>query len=182
MEPFIGQIMLIGFNFPPRGWALCDGQLLLISQHQALFSLLGTTYGGDGETTFGLPDLRGRAPIHVGSGPGLTPRRIGQKGGSETTILTANNLPPHSHSFSGSASLKASSTLGDEDTPTGNYPAANSTDEDFAAAADSTMAADAAPVSGTIGVTGGGQAVDNMQPFLAMNYIIALQGIFPSPS
>ena len=96
-EPFIGEIRIFGFNFAPRGWALCDGQLLPISQNSALFSLLGTIYGGDGRTTFALPDLRGRAALHEGTGPGLSPRQLGQRSGSETNTLTVNQLPPHTH-------------------------------------------------------------------------------------
>jgi len=98
-EPFLGEICWIGFNFAPRGWALCDGQLLSISQNDALFSLLGTTYGGDGRTTFGLPDLRGRSPIHVGQGPGLSNYQWGQKGGVETVTLTINQMPSHTHAI-----------------------------------------------------------------------------------
>ena len=98
-EPFLAEIRIVAFNFAPRGWATCDGQLLPISQNQALFSLVGTMYGGDGRTTFGVPDLRGRVPIHRGTGPGLTPRTQGQSGGSETNVLNVNQLPAHSHTI-----------------------------------------------------------------------------------
>ena len=108
-EPFVGEIRMFAGNFAPRGWAFCDGQLLAVSQNDALFSLLGTIYGGDGRTTFGLPDLRGRVPIHAGSGPGLSPRRLGAKAGAENVTLTVNQLPSHSHRLSGSANLASES-------------------------------------------------------------------------
>ena len=118
-DPFIGQIMPVGFGFPPRGWALCEGQLLSISQNTALFSLLGTTYGGDGRTTFGLPDLRGRSMVSPGTGPGLPQIRWGEKGGAASHTLTAAQMPAHTHTFAPPGSSSAAST----DTPTGNYPA-----------------------------------------------------------
>ena len=112
-EPLIGEIRLFAGNFAPRGWALCDGQLLAINQRQALFSILGTMYGGDGRTTFGLPDLRGRVPVHAGEGPGLTKRSLGQKGGAETHVLTVHEMPSHAHQAMGSADPgKQSSPLG----------------------------------------------------------------------
>lgn len=175
-EPFIAEIKMFGGDFAPRGWALCDGQLLSISSNTALFSLLGTTYGGDGETTFGLPDLRSRVAIHPGDGPGLTPRNLGQKGGEERVTLNATQIPAHSHS----GTIKSSSGLPDESNPAGLYPAAltNGT-EGYAANHDGVMAADAIQTAAN---TGGGQAHDNVQPFQCVNYIIALTGIFPSES
>lgn len=116
MEPFIGQIIMFGGNFAPRGWALCDGQLLPISQYSALFSILGTFYGGDGRTTFGLPDLRGRVPMHPGNGAGLTQRQLGQKLGAENNVLTTPNLPSHNHGVVLAAKEEANT-----DNPTGNY-------------------------------------------------------------
>lgn len=166
-EPFIAQISLFGGNFAPRGWAFCDGQLLSIAQNSALFSLLGTTYGGDGRTTFGLPDLRGRVPVGPRNGPGLSPYRLGQKGGSESKTLTVNNLPAHNHE------IPVSNAAADKATPQGNYLANG---EVYAAAP--TAQAFARPVA----TTGGSQAFDIRQPSLAINYIIALTGIFPSRS
>ncbi len=166
MEPFIGEIKMFGGNFAPRGWALCDGQLLPISQYSALFSILGTTYGGDGRTTFGLPDLRGRVAMHAGNGPGLSPRNLGRKAGSETVTLTTNQMPSHHHGLvSGNANNEAQAAghlIGKE----GRY--ANSVG--------STMH------QASIQNAGGGQSHENMQPYLVVNYIIALQGVYPSRS
>lgn len=172
VNPFLGQISMVGFNFAPRGWALCDGQLLPISQNSALFSLLGTTYGGDGRTTFALPDLRGRAPIHPGTGPGLSSRRLGERAGSETNILTASNLPSHNHSVN--LEIKEE---GDTDDPDQHYIAGNGVNS-FGTAKDSgkTLA-----VSNT-GNAGSSTSVNNMQPYLVINYVIALQGTYPSRS
>ncbi|MCW5517437.1 phage tail protein [Muriicola sp. Z0-33] len=164
MEPFIGQIQAFGFNFAPRGWALCNGQLLPIAQNTALFSLLGTIYGGDGRTTFGLPDLRGRVPMSFGTGGGLTPKSIGQRGGSETNVLGIFNLPAHNHAIGAKA-------LGDTDDPTGNVVAGDGTNA-FGTSSD----INADPTANT----GGGQAVNNMQPYVVINYCIALTGLFPS--
>lgn len=169
MEPFIAQIMLFGGNFAPRGWAFCDGQLLAISSNSALFSILGTTYGGDGRSTFGLPDLRGRVPMHAGSGPGLSPRRIGERDGVETVTLVENQMPNHNHS------VNFVNAVADSDRPSG----------ELLARAD--VYSDATTPLGQLGTTtiahaGGGQAHENMQPSLCINYIIALQGIFPSRS
>lgn len=171
MEPFIAQIMLFGGNFAPRGWAFCDGQLLPIAQYSALFSILGTTYGGDGRTTFALPDLRGRVPCHAGTGPGLTPRQIGQRFGEEHVTLTAANLPPHSHS------LNAAST---------GTPGARAQNGGSLGPADIYVPGSETPNvamnPASIGSTGSGNSHDNMQPTLCINYIIALEGIFPSRS
>ena len=169
IEPFLGEIMMFAGNFAPRGWALCNGQLLPIAQNTALFSLLGTTYGGNGQTTFALPDLRGRAPIHVGQGPGLSDRVLGQYGGEETHTLTWNEMPNHSHP------AYAHAENGTSDTPTGLLPARNPAGvPQYAAGADVTMSPEA------IGNAGGGQPHDNMQPYLVINFCIALQGVFPS--
>lgn len=171
MDPFIGQIQTFGFSFAPRGWAKCDGQLLQISSNTALFSLLGTTYGGDGRTTFGLPDLRGRAALHQGAGPGLTNRKIGQKAGAETVPLNANTMPTHTHV----ATLKGTQVapLG-VDNPTGKVLA---TGNKYSSGTSDT---DMGATSITNANTGGGQAHANMQPFLCINFCIALTGIFPS--
>lgn len=170
MEAFIGSIIMFGGNFAPRGWALCNGQILSISQNTALFSILGTTYGGDGVQTFALPNLQSRMPMHAGNGPGLSPRTIGQTGGAETTTLTINNLPAHNHL------INVKSDTGNSNTPTNNNPAgdADATATPFANKADSTMAAS------TVSMTGGSQPVATESPFVVVNFIIALQGIFPS--
>jgi len=166
MDPFLGQITMFGGNFAPRGWALCDGQLLSISQYSALFSLLGTTYGGDGRTTFGLPDLRSRVPMHAGHGPGLSNRPLGQKGGSETNRLSVAQLPAHHHTLN--AKEEANS-----DDPSNNFVAGTGTNA-FGTAADVAMNPN------STGDTGGGQEVNNIQPYQCINYIIALQGVYPS--
>ncbi len=168
-EPYIGQIMAFGGTFAPQGWALCDGSLLPISQYDALFSLIGTTYGGDGQTTFALPDLRGRAALHQGQGPGLGNYILGQSGGAEAVTLTANQLPPHSHPVLGY------SGGGDNAHPSGAVWAASSTNLYTAGAA-----ANAAMEATSIAPSGGSQPHDNMLPFLTLNFCIALEGIYPS--
>ncbi|OEK09718.1 phage tail protein [Flavivirga aquatica] len=163
---------MFGGNFAPRGWAFCDGQLLPISQYSALFSLLGTTYGGDGRTTFALPDLRGRVAIHPGNGPGLSSYRQGQKGGAETNTLTVNQMPSHRHS------VNAVMEDGNESVPTNNVPAGTKVlDKEYSSDTPNTTMK-----SSIIGNTGGGQPINNIQPYGTVNYIIALQGIFPSRS
>ncbi len=169
-EGFIGEIRMFAGNFAPRSWAFCDGQLLPINQNQALFSILGTTYGGDGRTTFALPDLRGRVAIHPGSGPGLSAYQQGSKGGTEANILTVSQMPAHSHT------VNAVVEDGNQSVPTGNLPAGTKVlDKEYSdAEANTTM-------NGTmIGNSGGGQPVNNIQPYGTVNYIICLQGIFPS--
>ena len=169
-EPFVGEIKMVAFNFAPRGWALCDGQLLSISNNSALFSLLGTTYGGDGITTFALPDLRGRIPIHSGQGPNLSSRELGQAGGEEETLLSIPQLPPHSHT------AMASSSRANTRTPEGSVvsPAVLPLRLYNSGSANVAMGPDA------ITTTGEGAPVPIMPPFLTVNYIIALQGIYPS--
>lgn len=169
MEPFIGQIIMFGGNFAPRGWALCDGQLLPISQFTALFSILGTTYGGDGRTTFGLPELRGRVAMHPGSGPGLTTRRLGERSGQENVILTTNQIPSHNHGVS----ISVNTGAGEEADPTTIISSiAGAFNED------PTTGANLGGVNQNN--VGGNQGHNNIQPFLCVNFIIALQGIFPS--
>ena len=169
-EAFIAEIRMFAGNFAPRDWALCDGQLLSINQHQALFSLLGTTYGGDGRTTFALPDLRGRVAIHPGQGPGLSYYNQGAIGGSETNTLTTNQLPSHNHS------VNAVTATGNQTSPTGNLVADSGLfDNEYSNAnADTTLK------STMIENTGGGQPVNNIQPYGTVNYIIALYGTFPT--
>ena len=196
MEPFIGQIMAFVGNFAIRGWAKCDGQLLPISQNTALFSIIGTTYGGDGRTTFALPDLRGRAPMHFGHGPGLSDYRLGTRGGVEQVTLNQTQIPSHSHVASAAdvtISIKASSAEADLHTPAAGSSLAagnkvngrgtdpiqmyNSSMPDITLGGGSTSAGNV-----TIGNTGGNLSHENRQPFLTVNYLIALQGIFPSRS
>ena len=185
-EPLLGQIQAFGFNFTPRGWAQCDGQLLPINQNTALFALLGTIYGGDGRTTFALPDLRGRVPIHQGRGPGLTDRRIGSRGGAEITVLGVANMPPHNHlaTTTATATLHAQTSNGNEEVPgSTTVLARDRRDEVYSSQAPNvTMspAAITANVNVTIGSTGNGQAFNNMPPYLTVNYCIAVIGIFPS--
>ncbi len=174
-DPYVGEIRMFGGTFAPLNWAFCDGSLLPISQNQALFSLLGTFYGGDGVRTFALPDLRGRVPVNMGTGPGLSNYNLGQAGGSETVTLTVQNLPAHTHA----AKCATTANVGTQSNPSGNYWSTDGGDntEAYNNASDSnTMAASA------LGQTGGSQAHNNMQPFLAVNYIIALNGIFPPRS
>ncbi len=173
MEEMIGIITMFAGNFPPRGWALCDGQLLAINQNQALFSILGTTYGGDGRTTFGLPDFRGRVSMHPGNGPGLSTRRLGNKAGTETNTLSEAQMPNHTHN----ARTRIPVAVGDYDSD------------------DESEKFDSGYVKGTLedgrqgqnlrtrlSSSGSSQAVNNVQPFQCVNYIICLQGIFPSRS
>lgn len=170
-EPFIAEIRIFPFNFAPQGWAFCDGQLLPIAQNTALFSLVGTFYGGDGETTFGLPNLQGRLPMHPGHGPGLSARSLGQSGGVETVTLNTSQVPAHSHS------VKASTNPGDLDAPNANRGLARSSGG-FAYTGEANMVDLASPVS----TQGGGQAHNNLMPSLTLNYCIALVGVFPSRS
>ena len=174
-EPFIGEIKLGGWNFAPRSYAFCDGQLLAISKNSALFSLLGTNFGGDGRTTFGLPDLRGRVAIHAGHGPGLSDRRLGAKSGQEAVTLTTAEMPPHNHP----TTLRAENRNGNLDDPTGAMLAKSAGNYRAQVAADDVSMDPAAIVAGN---TGGGQSHNNMPPFQVVSYVIALQGIFPSRS
>jgi microcystin-dependent protein len=172
VNPYLGEIRLFAGNFAPTGWALCDGSLLAISQNQALFSILGTTYGGNGTTTFGLPDLRGRVPIGMGNGQGLTARTEGEVGGLEQVTLTQSQIPAHTHSIT----LSADSTIGSTDRPKGGLPSRNAAAvPTYGTTANTTLSASSA----TVGSTGGGQPVAIMPPYLSINYIIALQGVFP---
>ena len=177
MEPFLGQIQAFGFKFAPKGWAFCNGQFLRISRYPALFSLLGTAYGGDGRATFGLPDLRGRVPIHYfppisrEDGRNLTPRSWGESGGAETTTLTTNQIPSHSHSVV----IKALEE-GNSDDPEGKLIAGNGLSS-FGSDNSSTLK-NLKPI--ITSNTGANQSHNNMQPFLCVNFCIALYGIFPS--
>lgn len=182
MEPFLAQIMMFGGNFAPRGWAFCENQLLPINSNQALFSLLGTTYGGDGRTTFSLPDLRGRVPMHSGSGPGLSTHRLGAKGGVENVILNQLQIPSHTHSGSLSNVTGALEA--------GNGKAGTFSSGSYLATSNGfTNSGGGGNISGvgvsgsvTIGNTGGNLSHTNMQPYQVVSFCIALQGIFPSRS
>ena len=182
MEPFIGQIILFAGNFAPRGWAECDGQLLDISSHSALFSILGTTYGGDGRTTFALPDLRGRVAVHEGNGPGLPPVSLGEKAGNATTTLSVNNLPSHTHTatVTTALTLMAAAANGEEE-EAGDNSLGTAT---IYADADPSEAMRSGSISGDVNVTnlntGNGTSFSNQPPFLGLTYIIALVGTYPS--
>lgn len=184
MDPFIAQIIMFGGGFAPRGWAFCNGQLLSISQNTALFSILGTTYGGDGRTTFGLPDLRGRAPVHVGNGPGLSNVKLGQRGGAENHTLTLGQMPSHAHDGSGlKGTLACNEEDGDSADPQGRSVGISASDTPYNSEAnDKLMKANDVSVSGETGMQGGNQAFNIRNPYLGMNYIIALQGIYPPRS
>jgi microcystin-dependent protein len=167
-EPFIAEIRIFAGNFAPRGWAFCNGQLLPVSQNTALFSLIGTTYGGDGRSTTALPNLQGRAPMHPGRGPGLTSRRLGERGGVETVTLSEAQMPAHSHTF------RATTDDGNRQDPS---------DKSFARGTPMYLPppqTTAPMAAGMLPDAGGSQAHNNLQPFLSMNFIIALVGLYPS--
>jgi microcystin-dependent protein len=170
-DPFVAEIRIFPFNFAPTGWAFCDGQLLSISQNTALFSLLGTTYGGNGQSTFGLPDLQGSAPMHPGQGPGLSLHDLGEIGGSETVSLLVTEIPAHTHT------MKANSGDGTQPSPASNVSSGPGADRDLFwyknGPPNATMRADAS------GITGTSQPHNNMMPYLTLNFCIALQGVYP---
>ena len=172
-EPFIAEIRIFAGNFAPRGWAFCDGQLLPISQNTALFSLIGTTYGGDGRSTTALPNLQGRAPMHPGRGPGLTARRLGEKVGAETVTLAEAQIPSHNHTAR-AANVRAGTT----GTPSNTTALNRSVGGLIWQSNTSANIVDLA--SETLATTGGGQAHTNLQPFITLNYIIALVGTYPA--
>lgn len=182
MQPHIGEIRIFAGNFPPNGWEFCSGQLLPISENEALFQLIGTTYGGDGQETFALPDLRGRVPIHMGDGPSGIYYQLGEMGGVETVTLTVQQIPIHNHPLTGPLMPAYGANPGTTGTATGNFPSISpgtklySTirqDEKFMAAPDSSP-------NQVLSPTGGSQPHDNMQPYLCVNYIISLFGVWPS--
>ena len=169
MDPFVAEIRIFPFNFAPSGWAFSNGQLMPISQNTALFSLLGTTYGGDGKSTFALPDLRGTAPMHPGQGPGLSLYDLGQMGGSETVTLLQSEIPAHNHQ------VQVINDSGFSSEPTANVPARNTFYNNAVSPAVAMSSSALAPV-------GGNQPHNNMMPYLTVNFNIALQGIFPPRS
>lgn len=200
MEGYIGEVRGFAGNFAPRTWAFCSGQLLSIAQNTALFSILGTTFGGDGRTTFALPDLRGRAPIHSGTGPGLSTRALGSESGTETNTMTINQLPVHTHYIVGgvlpisgqmTATMKVNNTSGTDSNPSGNYlgveggaiglyeSTSDSNLHSGAISVDSSgLSVDTSSI--TLGNTGGATPINNMQPYLVINWIICMMGVFPS--
>ncbi len=173
MDPFIGTIIMFAGNFAPRGWAFCDGQLLDVASNATLFSILGVTYGGDGRTTFALPDLRGRVPLHPGQGPGLQPYQLGEHGGTESVTLNPFQMPGHDHP------VRCTSQIGDQDSPVGAIPAAEQAQR---TSVWSKAASDGSMAGAMIGENGGNQAHENRQPFTSVNFIIALQGTYPPRS
>jgi len=168
-DPFVAEIRIFPFNFAPKGWAMCNGQLMPLSQNTALFSLLGTTYGGDGKSNFGLPDLQGNAPMHPGQGQGLSQRFLGEQSGTETVTLLESEMPAHTHT------LRAATSLGDNPNP------ANHSLARYPNAYQSTVNANLVPMAfQALSLTGGSLPHNNMQPYLTLNFCIALQGVFPA--
>lgn len=170
-DPFVAEIRIFPFNFVPKGWAWCDGQILPLSQNTALFSLLGTIYGGDGKSTFALPNLQGNAPMHPGQGPGLSLHDLGESGGSETVTLLQSQIPSHTHT------MKANSGDGISPTPTNNVSSGPGADRDLFLYKDGTSNTTMNPSSS--GISGGDQPHNNLMPYLTLNFCIALQGVFP---
>ncbi len=168
--PFVGEIRMFAGSFAPQDWMFCEGQLLPISENETLFTLIGTTYGGDGQQTFALPDLRGRVPIHMGNGAGLSNRIIGEMSGVETVTLNTNQIPAHSHTFLGTSSTASATS------PANNVVAAPSSVDLYRP----TAVPAAAMAANALGVQGGSQPHENMQPFLCVSFIISLFGIFPN--
>ncbi|MEO8235634.1 MAG: tail fiber protein [Flavobacterium sp.] len=180
-EPFIGEIKIFGFNFAPRGYLTCQGQIMSIAQNTALFSLLGTTYGGNGQTTFGLPDLQGRVPIGQGQGPGLPNYVMGQKAGVNTVTLLTSNIPAHVHTLNAVVVKQQASTANaDETGPDGNFPANTAAASYSGNGATPNVFTGGATITGTTDVTGSNQPFDITNPYLTINYSIAVEGIFPS--
>lgn len=179
-EPFIGEVKLFGFYFAPKGYATCQGQILSIAQNTALFSLLGTTYGGNGQTTFALPDLQGRMPIGQGQGPGLPSFSMGQIGGTTSTTILSSNMPPHVHTLNAArVQIRSTDANASENSPGGNFPATTSASS-YSDTPGTGQFMGNPVVSGTTDITGGGTPIDIMNPYLCMNYSIAIYGIFPS--
>jgi microcystin-dependent protein len=172
MDPFVGEIRIVGFNFAPRGWASCDGQLLPISQNTALFSLLGTYYGGDGKSTFALPNFQGSAPMHWGDGVGLSSISLGETGGAQNVTMLQSEMPAHTHGLQGIALDATVSTPASNTALAKSFPASNTLYQ-------ATVANTVNMAPDVVNVTGGGQPHNNMQPYLCLYFIIAMQGVYP---
>jgi microcystin-dependent protein len=177
-EPLMSQIQIFAFDFPPRRWAKCDGTLLSIATNSALFSLLGTTYGGDGRTTFGLPDLRSRMPKHFGNGPGLASYGLGEAGGVENVALLTSQMPLHTHTATTTAAQPCQNGVGDSESPAGKFPAAHESADIYSSTDNANIGAPT--VTTTINPAGGSQPHPNLPPYLTLNFCIATAGIFPS--
>jgi microcystin-dependent protein len=179
MEGFIAEIRYFGGNFAPRNWAFCNGQILSIAQNTALFSLLGTTYGGNGQTTFALPDFRGRVAVGTGQGPGLSSYSLGEQTGAQSFTILANNLPAHTHPFTGSVTMNGNAAEGNSDAPQNDYPASQAGTPLYATASNGSFMGAMQHNLGTT-PTGSQTPVSNLMPVLGLNYVICLFGIFPS--
>jgi microcystin-dependent protein len=177
-QPYVGQIMIFGGNFAPLGWAFCNGALLPIAENETLYTLIGTTYGGDGQNTFALPDLQGRVPLHMGQGPNITQKVMGESGGVEGVILQSQHLPSHNHSFT-AANVGNANTPGPT-TILANEGGADASKVSIYAPFDYTPVNMTTLAPGSVAAASGGQPHDNMQPFLVLNFVISLFGIFPS--
>lgn len=178
MDGTIAEIRMFAGNFAPRNWLFCRGQLIAISQNTALFSLVGTTYGGNGQTNFAIPDLQGRVPVGTGTGAGLSTITLGQKTGTNTTTLNITNIPAHTHAISGTVAMAVNSTAADAASPVNNYFANDGTGKYNAVGSGASMKP--ANVSLGTGIAGSGLPINNMMPYIGMNYIICQFGIFPS--
>lgn len=178
-DPYIGNISVFAGNFAPLSWALCNGALMSIAEYTALYSVIGTIYGGDGQSTFALPDLRGRVAIHQGQGPGLSPYYIGQAGGSESVTLNAVSLAPHTHAGALAGAIGASTaTTGNVGDPTNAFPGTIQNINSYETTGDTTL--NPTFVNGQTPMSGGSQPIPMLSPYLGMNYVIAIEGIFPS--
>lgn len=180
IEPYMANVTIFAGNFAPRGWMFCQGQLLSIAQYDALFALIGTIYGGDGQTTFALPDLRSRVAIHTGQGAGLSSYVIGQAGGSESVTMTTGQLPTHTHTLTSlTGNPGASGIAGNANIPTGKVPALTTNIQSYDSAGATNLLLQS-PISTITPLAGGSQPIPILSPYLAMNYIICVEGIFPS--
>ena len=179
MDGVIGEVRMFSGNFAPGSWLLCQGQQLPISQYDTLLSVIGTTYGGDGQQTFALPNLCGKLAVGTGNGMGLSPRNLGDTGGSEVVTLTAAQLPAHTHTARGTVTPAASSALGSANTPVSNYPAQNPAGNFYYGTGTPDVQMGQSPVTVTVNPNGGGIPINLIQPFLALNYIICFAGIYP---
>ncbi len=177
-QPLIGQVKMVGFNFATVGWALCNGQLLAIAQYDALFALIGTTYGGDGQTTFALPNLSSRMPIHQGQGPGLSNHILGQAAGTENVTLVSSQMPQHTHILTQTVAKRCQNGPGNSKSPVGNFFASGISSENFSTTGPAAMSE--LSFATTVGTAGGNQPHDNRSPYTCVNFIICVEGIFPS--